>query len=447
MSGNSLSMTGIRNFIIGFCLSMFSVALCERLISPTPHSIRLHNRQNIKISFFKEHLNNSVSSYPILFAEVKKQSLSIPQAFDTPQVSPEGDEDDEIISINFDDQIPIEQEVGSNSFEPSDMQQNTASDTSVALLPSEDEQNAFSGVSPISDTPWVTAKTKKTAKNKNFEHFMSNQQKNLFTENLQQLTQNDDAVSYKVAERIKQSIIFPIPDEILNDENLTPTFIREKSPSSPKSATKPQKSSSKSTSVTEIKKQDTTFKKSASAPNNPPATNTKSDTTGILDSISSWFNTPKQSPTADAAPEVQTVRKKKSAPTYETNTQVVSTPNNTKTKQEELVDFYSSLQETRNEYAQRKIVPSELKLSFQPGKAEISGTTLTWLKAFSEATASDDIRLQIRLDAAVATELQKKRLNMLYAIFMNNGVDFRKVDTVFSNTEPNALIIRTIRSK
>jgi hypothetical protein len=105
------------------------------------------------------------------------------------------------------------------------------------------------------------------------------------------------------------------------------------------------------------------------------------------------------------------------------------------------------LQETRQEYAQRKIIPSELKLSFQPGKAEISGTTLTWLKAFSEAATSDDIRLQVRLDASVATELQKKRLNLLYTIFMNNGVDFKKVDTVFSTTEPNALIIRTIRIK
>ena len=446
MSGNSLLMSGIRNFIIGFCLSMFSVTLCERLISPTPHSIRLGSKQNIKISLFKEHLNNSVSSYPLLFAEVKKQSLSIPQTFKEPQISPEGVEDDEIISINFDDQIPIEQEISLNNFEPSDVQNNDTQDTSVALLPTEDTQNALQDIPSIDDSPWVTAKTKKSTKNKNFEQLMNNKQENLFTENLQQLTQNDATISYKVAERIKQSIIFPIPDEILNDENLTPTFIKDKSPSPKKATPEPQENKTEDISLTQVKKQDTTFKKP-----NPTTTssvsNAEDDASGILDSISSWFNTPKQNSTEDITPQAPVIRKKKSAPTYETKTQPVAVKNINKTKQEELVDFYSSLQETRNEYAQRKIVPSELKLSFQPGRAEISGTTLTWLKAFSEATTHDDIRLQVRLDASVTPELQKKRLNLLYTIFMNNGVDFKKVDTVFSTTEPNALIIRTIRIK
>lgn len=446
MSGNSLLMSGIRNFIIGFCLSMFSVTLCERLISPTPHSIRLGSKQNIKISLFKEHLNSGISSYPLLFAEVKKQSLSIPQTFNPSEISPEGVEDDEIISINFDDQIPIEQEISSNNFEPSDFQNDSAPDTSVAMLPNTEEQDTFQDIPTIDNSPWVTAKTKKAAKNKNFAQMMNNKNENLFTENLQQLTQNDDSVSYKVAERIKQSVIFPIPDEILNDENLTPTFIKDKSTPTKKTNTKTQKPKEEDTSSIQIKKQDTTFKKSSSNTVSDAA-DTNNDTSGILDSISSWFSTPKQNSTEDIIIEAPVVKKKKPAPTYETNTQTIPAQKNNKTKQEELVDFYSSLQETRQEYAQRKIVPSELKLFFQPDKAEISGTTLTWLKAFSEAATSDDIRLQIRLDASVATELQKKRLNLLYTIFMNNGVDFKKVDTVFSTTEPNALIIRTIRIK
>lgn len=43
--------------------------------------------------------------------------------------------------------------------------------------------------------------------------------------------------------------------------------------------------------------------------------------------------------------------------------------------------------------------------------------------------------------------IAKERLNLLYTIFMNNGVDFSKVDTVFSLTEPNAFIIRTLQLK
>ena len=48
------------------------------------------------------------------------------------------------------------------------------------------------------------------------------------------------------------------------------------------------------------------------------------------------------------------------------------------------------------------------------------------------------------LDATTSTELQRKRLNLLYTIFINNNVDLNKVDTVFTNIEPNTFIIRTI---
>jgi len=112
-----------------------------------------------------------------------------------------------------------------------------------------------------------------------------------------------------------------------------------------------------------------------------------------------------------------------------------------------LVSFYETIQETKQEQAKNKIIPSELKLSFQPDRAEISGQTLRWLKAFSEKAKEEKTYLQIRLDATAPIELQRKRLNLLYTIFMNNGVDFSKVDTVFSLTEPNAFIIRTLQLK
>ena len=103
------------------------------------------------------------------------------------------------------------------------------------------------------------------------------------------------------------------------------------------------------------------------------------------------------------------------------------------------------MQETKKEHTKRKIIPSELKLAFQPERAEISGTTLNWLKQFSEATMDGQTYLQVRLNASTSAELQKKRLNLLYTIFMNNGVDLNKVDTVFLPTEPNTFIIRVLK--
>ncbi|MBR5598889.1 MAG: hypothetical protein IKW39_02485, partial [Alphaproteobacteria bacterium] len=92
----------------------------------------------------------------------------------------------------------------------------------------------------------------------------------------------------------------------------------------------------------------------------------------------------------------------------------------------------------------KKITPSELKLSFNNDRAEISGQTLRWIKAFSEKTNEESSFIQVMLDATASAELQRKRLNLLYTIFINNNVDLNKVDTVFSNVEPNTFIIRTL---
>ena len=73
----------------------------------------------------------------------------------------------------------------------------------------------------------MVAKGSKHIKNKKLlEKYQDQQPQDLFTDNFKQAANEDQEISYKVAEKIKQSIIFPIPDEILNDENLTPTFIK-----------------------------------------------------------------------------------------------------------------------------------------------------------------------------------------------------------------------------
>lgn len=41
-------------------------------------------------------------------------------------------------------------------------------------------------------------------------------------------------------------------------------------------------------------------------------------------------------------------------------------------------------------------------------------------------------------------ELQQKRLNLLHNILTNKGVEYSKINTVFTNREPNSFIIRTI---
>ena len=84
------------------------------------------------------------------------------------------------------------------------------------------------------------------------------------------------------------------------------------------------------------------------------------------------------------------------------------------------------------------ISPTELKLSFQANRAEISGQTLEWIKAFSENVVNyDDVAIEIRLDRSASYELQQKRLKLLYKILANNGVEYRKINIIFTDREPN----------
>ena len=92
------------------------------------------------------------------------------------------------------------------------------------------------------------------------------------------------------------------------------------------------------------------------------------------------------------------------------------------------------------------IMPAELRLSFAPNRAEISGQTLRWIYAFAvNARDHNDVYVEVRIDGTSSYALQQKRLNLLSSIFASRGVDYRKIHTVFTSREPNSFIIRNIR--
>lgn len=460
-------MWEFRNFVLGFSLSLVSVSLTSHLLASPSHITNTYNHSaNISIDLYKK--NDSITN-KVVFSDIHKASLStqtlndetaplfasrasevklsdLSLTKDTPQASEiiyspmdiNGAEDDEILSINIDNTIPIDVESPSNTTYTAEVSYGDDTDNKIALLPTDVTSNE---ADTSFDSPWVIAQGSKHIKNKKLlEKYKPEPSSKPVLDDLTQLTQNDDDVSYKVAERIKQSIIFPIPDEILNDENLTPTFI------SPK-----QHSSNKKTTSTKKAKEDTIQTSSTEEPSlkiisktTPPSQSSMKEqktSKGILDNISSWF-----APTTEKEKSTPKAAKNKIAPSYSSQDEqrVADTPS-TMSSNDALVSFYETIQETQKEQDANKIIPSELKLSFQPDRAEISGQTLRWLKAFSEKSKEKNSYLQIRLDATAPIELQRKRLNLLYTIFMNNGVDFKKVDTVFSLTEPNTFIIRTIK--
>lgn len=439
-------MSGIKNFVLGFLLSVSSFALYGQLNPSATPEKSPSPRQEIKVSLFKtsDTLPKKLPTH-YLFTPIHKESLEIETSIAKQNeeiISPDGIEDDEIINLSMETEEEIPIEIGSPLAEASQAEVLwDESDDKSAMLPDDISDNQSILSAPLfddktlskDDSPWVVTKSNSKIKNKILAETIELQnQPTLFTENISQMTQRDSEVSYKVAEKIKQSIIFPIPDEILNDENLTPTFIRRDTPTTVQIPI--------STPAVPVVEKKTVVTKPRVTTPQPSKDNEENKS--LLNSISAWFNDPintdHQSATA----------KKQDAPSYSSlysKPTPVQKEMTEESKSDRLGQLYESLQATKQEHAQRRILPSELKLAFQPERAEISGTTLQWLKAFSEATFEKDIYLEVRLNASTASELQKRRLNLLYSIFMNNGVDFAKVNTVFSQIEPNALIIRVRR--
>lgn len=416
-------MNEFKYFVIGFSLSLVSISLYAK----TPNVAQSQTQapvDNIKISLFKD---NNANLPSLKLAEIKKQTLltqnnketltdNTPSlAYNTNTVdNVDGIEDDEILNINTDDIIPIE--FNSSSSIKNAKLNNNDDTIKVAHLP-----NTTPSTTEDNLSPWVVAKGSRHIKNK---ILLENNQINDIELSANTITNNSNDLSYEVAERIKQSIIFPIPEEILSDENLTPTFAKKIS----------QKKS---------KKQEPTLLKKKKTTEEDNSVNASS----ILSNISSWLDKKQDT-------QIESQKTKPITPIYSsqpttTNEQSVSTisENIKQTKMKNIGDLYEAMQETDNHNKNNKITPTELKLSFNPGRAEISGQTLRWLKAFSEKATNEDNIIQIRLDASASTELQRKRLGLLYTIFTNNGVDIDTIDTAFSNIETDTFIIRAIKKR
>jgi len=432
VTGIIYPMTGIKNFVLGFSLSLCSIALYGQLYSPVNPKSTPKQSQPVDISLYRKGYSSPYYAKTAnLFTTISRKSLApVSTANFVPQIV-DGPEDDEILSINLDGNIPIEFSFSDTEKDQAEVLQSD-NDEKTAMLPTDlaEDEKIFA------PSPWVAAKGSPSVKNKKLlEQINQSADENLFTDKLASSSDRDNDLSYKVAEKIKQSIIFPIPDEILNDENLTPTFITSPQKKKKDKVNLPKEAKKNTSSLSStLHKEALQVKKAQPIKEISDSDNSKS----ILDSISSWFSD-KPSASTEALP----VQVKKKAPPAYSSQRSQSPKVQQQNSSEDLADFYESLQKVKKNHVERKVLPTELKLSFQPGRAEISGTTLKWLKVFSEASLNNTTRIQILLDASASAELQKKRLNLLYTIFMNNGVDFKKVDTVFSLTEPNTFIIRT----
>jgi len=294
------------------------------------------------------------------------------------------------------------------------------------------------------DNPWVMAKGNKYAKNQAVIEEFSNKSEVIessSSDDSEKKRENENADSFetentllkqtfsepllkekqtdtKLAYQMIQNILIPIPQDILDDSDLTPDLT-----SSPKE---------KAISEAQIEQ---TKKKTL---------NNKDKESGLFKSISSWF-----SKNADEEANEEKAQTSKTESVKEISSKAESKAiTNTETVVSEARPanpFDASSYEYKRP-STGPIVPAELRLSFQPNRAEISGQTLKWIYTFADnARDNDDVYVEVRIDGTGCYALQQKRLNLLSTILRARGVDYRKINTIFTSREPNSFIIRNIR--
>ena len=212
-----------------------------------------------------------------------------------------------------------------------------------------------------------------------------------------------DGNGTKLAYKMIQNLIIPLPENIATDADIVPQLSSEPNQKEAKKSKKDTKDTK------ELKKEE--------------------KESGLFKSISSWFSGDNNDNEKDNKKDHKKENKKK--------------------KKNGMFLFEKSnpdLEDSDNQIETPEIMPAELKLSFQPNRAEISGHTLRWIHAFADnARDNQGIYIEIRIDGTSSFALQQKRLNLLSSIFANRGVDFRKVNIIFTSREPNSFIIRNIR--
>lgn len=281
---------------------------------------------------------------------------------------------------------------------------------------------AVTSETPSLESAWDVAEVSNRHLNKNsFNEFNEeHKQETLALDkeaNSEAKSENETKVAYKMV----KNILIPIPDEIANDENLTPQL--SYSEENKKLDAKLKRKNAGNT-LDNVRKNT----EKAVAEQAPKKTAEENKT--LTESIVAYFS-------SDNKDE----KNKKEAEQAKSNN---VNDENKSSVFKKLLGKDEAKEKSKNDDVD--IIPTELKLSFQPNRAEISGQTLEWLHAFSENALSDEeVKIEIRIDGSNSYELQQKRLNLLYTIFANNGVDYNKINIIFTAREPNSFIIRNVK--
>ncbi len=287
----------------------------------------------------------------------------------------------------------------------------------------------------LNDSPWVVARSS-GSKNLMAQKEFADKSNEEISKALNAYEKRD---GLQLASETVKNIIIPIPGEIMEKDDLTPKLAY---PSTSEDAEKEKIIEAKIKLQDQLSKSTPIKKEKVLSPIEDEISLDKNDTEKNITPI-------KPVQTAEVKKDTNTSKDKKSGGIIGTlNSIFQKTDKSISEAKEKAIAKAQAKKTFRKRTAKVRpisIMPTEIRLSFQPNRAEISGQTLRWVQAFATKTAeTPNMFLEIRIDGTTTTALQQKRLNLLHNILINKGVEYSKINTVFTSREPNSFILRTI---
>lgn len=306
-----------------------------------------------------------------------------------------------------------------------------SSDVSIENLGTADKaaatEKVFSGISdqtanitPADDDPWEVAKAANEHTTKNTLH--SAKTETSFNVSAMDKSSTEVAENTNIPYKMQKNLLVPIPEDIMNETDMTPQLSISKENREIEEQLRAKKKLPEGNPMVKdnpLEKDDVSYVPSLKKETTTGINEDDETSKSLTDSIAAWFSGNKKKEIKE-------------------NTKKIDSQSNR--------DQSNSIFKKLLGIGSDKVTPTELKLSFQPNRAEISGQTLEWLHAFSaNAVKYDNVLVEIRLSNTAPYDLQKKRLKLLYRILANNGVEYNKVNIIFTDREPNSFIIRNVR--
>lgn len=109
----------------------------------------------------------------------------------------------------------------------------------------------------------------------------------------------------------------------------------------------------------------------------------------------------------------------------------------------EAASSLTSAKEAATKEANKKIMPTEIRLTFKPGSTEISAQSVKWIKAFGASVKQD---IQRAIEVRMSTEnlpLQEKRFALIRSTLVGAGVEDDQIVPFITNRSPHTIVLRS----